>query len=89
MPQYAMFKNPSSGYESFVEGYCLRRKNSDISGKQELLKKTQNVLANEYKNDKKKTEEFWKPRDDKKPFVRYLFYIKYYFTNNATYLDQT
>ena len=76
MSQYAMFKNPSSGYESFVEGYCLRRKNSDISEKQELLKKAQNILANEYK-------------DDKKPFVRYLFYVKYYFNNNARYFDQT
>ena len=89
MSQYAMFKNPSSGYESFVEGYCLRRKNSDISEKQELLKKAQNILANEYKDDKKKTEEFWKPREDKEPFVRYLFYVKYYFNNNARYFDQT
>ena len=53
-----MFKNPSPGYESFVERYCLRRrKNGDISGKQELLKKAQNAWANEYKDDKKKTEE--------------------------------
>ena len=57
MPHYAMFKNPSSGYESFAESYCLRRKNGDISGKQELLKKAQNAWANEYKDDKKKTEE--------------------------------
>ena len=42
-----MFKNPSHGYESFVERYCLRRrKNGDISGKQELLKMAQNVWAN-------------------------------------------
>ena len=58
MPHYAVFKNPSPGYESFVESYCLRRTNGDISGKQELLKKAQNAWANEYKDDKNKTEEF-------------------------------
>ena len=85
-----MFKNPSSGYESFVEKYCLRkRKNGDISGKQVLLKKKQNAWTNEYKDDKKKTEEFLKLRDDEMPFVRYLFYVKYYFTNNATYSHQS
>ena len=42
-----MFKNPSHGYESFVERYCLRRrKNGDISGKQELLKMAQNAWTN-------------------------------------------
>ena len=49
---------------------------------------TQNTWTNEYKDDKKKTEEFLKLRGDKKPFVRYLFYITYYFTNNATYSHQ-
>ena len=88
MPHYAMFKNPSSGYESFAESYCLRRKNGDISGKQELLKKAQNAWSNEYKDGKKKTEKFLKLRDDAKPFVRYLFYVKYCFTNNATYPHQ-
>lgn len=54
-----MFKDTSPGYESFVERYCLRRrKNDDISGKQELLKKAQNAWANEYKDGKKKTEVF-------------------------------
>ena len=89
MPQHAMFKNPSPGYESFVERYCLRRrKNGDISGKQELLKKAQNAWSNEYKDGKKKTEKFLKLRDDAKPFVTYLFYVKYCFTNNATYPHQ-
>ena len=45
-------------------------------------------MTNEYKDDKKKTEEFLKLRNDKKPFVRHLFYIKYYFTNNVTYSHQ-
>ena len=72
-----MFKNPSPGYESFVKRYCLRRrKNCDISGKQGLLKKAKNTWTNEYKGNKKKTEEFLKLRDDDKPFVRYLFYVK-------------
>ena len=89
MPQYAMFKNPSPGYESFIERFSSRtRKNGDISGKQQLLKKVQNTWTNEYKDDKKKTEEFLKLRDDEKPFVRYLFYIEYYFINNATYSHQ-
>ena len=58
--RYVAYKNPSPGYECFVERYCLRAiSNGDQSTKKELVQKTQSKRKSEgYAKDKTKLELF-------------------------------
>ena len=68
---YVIYTNPSPGYESFIERFCLRaRSGGNISPLKTLHQDAQKCWRTKYSNDSVEFELFMQLKEGEKPFVR-------------------
>ena len=74
MKKYVIYKNPKDGYESFVERYCLRKRNENVSiSKSKLLEQSNRMWkSEELGKNPEALNKYLELRIGEKPFCRYV-----------------